>query len=216
MSVLGAPSLVQTIENHCGLSQGCKEGVSLFPSPLLPVSPSSNLPCVDKHCHAVGDLWQFLRCLLPNCLVNNIVKQVNMILCINCYTMWKKINMNHSFESQNTLAMILPADSCVLNFLDLQKTCCTNHRQLHMTGFRSHTSHWTYEEFLLVLLSLSLGICWYITVLHGESQGLTLPCTSSNAQKRGAWPLAWQWVQCCHQLSIKELYFSGAHIMKEK
>jgi hypothetical protein len=36
---------------------------------------------------------------------------------------------------------------------------------------------------------------------------LTLSCTSSNMQKQGVWSPARQWVQCCHQLSIKAFYF---------
>jgi hypothetical protein len=35
---------------------------------------------------------------------------------VNCYAVWKKNNLNMS-ESQNTLAMILPADSYILNSL---------------------------------------------------------------------------------------------------
>jgi hypothetical protein len=87
--------------DHWGLSQGCKEGSSWFFSPLLPMSPSSNLPYGNK-CHAVGWSWQFPGSFLPNHLVRIIPKQVIVILCINCYIMWKKINMNHFFTSHHS------------------------------------------------------------------------------------------------------------------
>jgi hypothetical protein len=45
----------------------------------------------------------------------------------------------------------------------LQKTYCTTHRHLHVTGSLPSTVHLTREEFLLV--SLSLGIWWYNAVL---------------------------------------------------
>jgi hypothetical protein len=52
--LLSAPLSVQTKEDHSlGLSRGCKENGSLFPSPFLPMLHSSNLPHVDEPC-AVG------------------------------------------------------------------------------------------------------------------------------------------------------------------
>jgi Co/Zn/Cd efflux system component len=61
-------------------------------------------------------LWQFPWSFLLSRLAHIIAKQVTVILCINCYTMWEKINMIVPSESQNTFAMILSADGCVLNF----------------------------------------------------------------------------------------------------
>jgi hypothetical protein len=58
------------------------------------------------------------------------------------------------------------------------------HRHLYGTRSLPYTVHLTYEEFLLVSLSLSLGIWWYSTVLLKEWQGMMPSCTSSNAQKR--------------------------------
>jgi hypothetical protein len=90
--------LAQTYENHWGLSQGCKESCSWFPSPLLSMSPSSNLPYVDMHCHVVG--WLSLtvsQVFLPNRLVHISAKEVTVILCFNWYIMRKKLNLNHSF-----------------------------------------------------------------------------------------------------------------------
>jgi hypothetical protein len=87
--------------------------------------------CLHQICHIFDE-----HCLL-NCLVHIILKQDTVILCINYYTMWKKINMNHSLWTPNTLAMILLADNCVLNFLGHQETCCTTHTQLHVIWFLS-------------------------------------------------------------------------------
>jgi hypothetical protein len=70
-----------------------------------------------------------------------IVKQFTVILCIHCYTMWKKTTMNHS------LVMVLPGDICVSEFSRLlygiQKTYCTDYRYLHVTGSLPHTLHLT-------------------------------------------------------------------------
>lgn len=91
VSLLGARSLFQTNESHWGLSQRCKEDGSWFCRPLLPVSPSSNSLFVDKHRHAVGRSSSTVpRFFLLNHLVRLIVKQVSVILCTNCYTVWKK------------------------------------------------------------------------------------------------------------------------------
>jgi hypothetical protein len=75
------------------------------------VSLSSNMLYVDEHCHALGWPLQFSRSSLQNLLVHITVKQVTVILCINCYTM--RIAPS---ESQIIFAMILPADSCLQYF----------------------------------------------------------------------------------------------------
>jgi hypothetical protein len=51
---------------------------------------------------------------LLNCLVHIVAKEVTVILCINCYIVWKNIDMDHGFESQNMLAMIFLGPSGVL------------------------------------------------------------------------------------------------------
>jgi hypothetical protein len=123
--------------------------------------------------------------------------------------------MNNSFWIPKHTFHDLTSWQLCLEFLGPQKSYCTTQRNFHMTGYLSHTVQWTCEEFLLVLLSLSLGIWGYISVLQWEWQGLTPSYTSSNAQKQSTWPPARPWVQCCHQLSIKEFYFSDAHILWE-
>jgi hypothetical protein len=89
----------------------------------------------------------------------------------------------------------------------------TDHRHLNVIKYLSHTENLTYEEFLLVSLSLSIWIWGYSALLHNERQGLPPFCTTSNAQKPGACPSAMQYIQCCHNLYITELFFC-AHIFK--
>lgn len=94
----------------------------------------------------------------------------------------------------------------------LQKTYRASCRHLHMTRSLPHRVHLTYGEFLLVSLSVAPEILWWWT--RKEWQGRLPSCTSSNAQKWGAWPHAMQWVQCCHQLCLKEFKFSGTNVFR--
>jgi hypothetical protein len=97
--VLGEPSLVRTNEKQRGLSQGCKRGRALSSSTMIFFD---GFP---------GKFFRTVWCVS--------VKQVNVTLCTNCYTMWKKMSVNRSFWIQNTLPMILPANSWVLAFREL-------------------------------------------------------------------------------------------------
>jgi hypothetical protein len=64
----------------------------------LPMSLLSNLPMWTSVFMQWDDfLWQFPRSFLQNHLVHIITKQVAVILRINFYIKWQKINTNHSF-----------------------------------------------------------------------------------------------------------------------
>jgi hypothetical protein len=116
------PNLVHDLSAHCCWCHLCQ------------------ICCMWTSVIMQDNLWQFCRSPLPNCLVRISAKQVTVILCINCYTMWKEVNMNHSFwipkrtalivipcgrksiwitpsESRDALPIMLPAESCVFNFL---------------------------------------------------------------------------------------------------
>jgi hypothetical protein len=64
--------------------------------------------CFQCHLHQIccmwtsvviyDNLWQFPRYFLLNRLVHISGKQVTVILCINFYSMWEKVYMNHSFQ----------------------------------------------------------------------------------------------------------------------
>jgi hypothetical protein len=152
--LLGAPSLVQTNDIH----RGCKEGSSWFLSPLLPLLPLLNIRYVDEHCQAVG--WSSLtvsQSLLLNRLVHIIAKQVTVILCINPYTMQKKINMNHSFGIPKHTCH--DTVSCVLNLLDGDQLWhpCWIVLTLEQRSNASTPRHRSL---------FSLGFWWYSAVLH--------------------------------------------------
>jgi hypothetical protein len=68
----------------------------------------------------------------------------------------------------------------------LQKTYCTNHRYLR-------------------IMCSTLGM-----------MSLMPSCTSSNEHKRAVWLRSRQRLQCCHQLSIKEICFSDAHVFVKR
>jgi hypothetical protein len=63
-----------------------------------------------------------------------------VLLCTNCYTMWKKINMHHSFWIQKNTCndpaswQLYFENSRLL--YSLQKTYCTNHRYVHVTTWQ--------------------------------------------------------------------------------
>jgi hypothetical protein len=63
---------------------------------------------------------------------------------------------------------------------------------------------------------LSLGIWWYRAVLHCSTLGVTrfdvILWQLLMHRSREAWLTAMQWVQCCHQMSITQFYFSGADV----
>jgi hypothetical protein len=105
-----------------GLHECCKETGSRFPSPLLLIPPSSDCPYVEERCHAVGWYLTLSQDFLLNRLLRIIEKQVAVTLHINCYVTGK-INLNHSSESQNTLAMITPPESCIWIFWVVQIPC---------------------------------------------------------------------------------------------
>jgi hypothetical protein len=80
------------------LNQGCKEGGLWFLSPLLLVLLLPDLPCMDKHFHLDGLLGLTVsQVFCPKSLGAHHCEASYIILCINCYTMWKEINMNYSF-----------------------------------------------------------------------------------------------------------------------
>jgi hypothetical protein len=151
-----------------GVSQGYKGGGSRFPSPLMPMSPSSNLLHVDKHCHKAG----------PSSLKVSLVFSYTTLDAHYCKanSLWyysltatpreRKLTWITPSESKNTFAMILPADSCVLSSSMAFRELNVPIRHLHVIGFLHHTVYLTNKEFLLVSLSLSLGIWWYSAVLH--------------------------------------------------
>lgn len=99
MSVLqGAHWLFQTNENHWGLSQGCKEGVTFIKFAACGWA----LPCSSMSSLRVSHV-------LLNCLVHIIVKQDTVTLSISCYTMWKKISINQLFWVQIHTCHVLPS-----------------------------------------------------------------------------------------------------------
>jgi hypothetical protein len=101
-------------------------------------------------------------------LVHIAMKQVTVILSLTATPCGKKSwRITHS-ESQNTLAMIFQIDSCVLIFFTAFKKLTVTITDTWTWQSLPHTMYLTYEEFLLLSLSLSLGIWWYSAVLHNE------------------------------------------------
>jgi hypothetical protein len=106
--------------------------------------------------------------VLLNFVAHIVAKEVTVMLCINCYIVWK-INVARRFESQNILAVI---------FWDLQESCCTD-INIYLHG--PSLFHKKYDDAKLT----TLGVSRSVLALICTREFLCLPDIECHAAEMG-------------------------------
>jgi hypothetical protein len=71
--------------------------------PIVDTVTFAKLLQVDVHYHAVGWYTVTVSPVFSSEFLGAVImQQVTIILCVNCYTIWKKINMSHSWIIKHT------------------------------------------------------------------------------------------------------------------
>jgi hypothetical protein len=128
---------------------------------FLPTQTGADVWQTQQHVAPPGQTFTYFgptRHILPSAInANGQLFQHFQDLCH-----WWTLYHTLQFTSQNQLFQRDECSYCVQLLAEhellygLYKTYCTNHSHFHVTGSLPHTVHLTYEEFLLVPLSVSL------------------------------------------------------------